>query len=533
MAIGELKMKILVSDTLSEKGVEIFQKAKGIEVDVKTGLPPEELKAIIKDYDGLVIRSATKVTQEIIEAGDHLKVVGRAGIGLDNVDIPAASKRGIVVMNTPEGNTVTTAEHTISLLLAMARKIPQATASLKAQKWEKKKFQGKELFNKTLGIIGMGKIGSIVADRAKGLKMHVIAFDPFIKPEVLLKQGMESVTLEDLYERADFISIHTPKTKDTLGLINAEAIARMKPGVMIVNCSRGGIVDEKALYDGLVSGKVAGAALDVFETEPPGGNPLLTLDNFICTPHLGASTAEAQENVAVAVAEQMVDYLLHGVIKNAVNVPSVSANLLERVKPYLVLAERLGAFQAQILRGGMTEIAIEYQGEVAEFDIKPMTVSVLKGLLTPILKDVVNFVNAPFLARDRGIRVVESTTATTDDFMNLITLRVRTDQMESAISGTLFGKYEPRIVRLNSFRLEAIPEGNMLLIHNEDKPGVIGNIGTTLGNNAINIARMQVGQEKERGENVILLTTDQPVTAKALKDLTGLPAVKKAWALEL
>ena len=526
-------MKILVSDTLSEKGVDIFKKATGIEVEVKTGLPPEELKAIIKDYDGLVIRSATKVTQEIIEAADNLKVVGRAGIGLDNVDIPAASKRGIVVMNTPEGNTITTAEHTISLLLAMARKIPQATASLKAKKWEKKKFQGHELFNKTLGIIGMGKIGSIVADRARGLKMQVIAFDPFIKPEVLQKQGIELVSLEELYQRAHFISIHTPKTKDTLGLINAQAIAQMQPGVMIVNCSRGGIVDEKALYEGLVSGKVAGAALDVFETEPPGDNPLLTLDNFICTPHLGASTEEAQEKVAVSVAEQIVDFLKHGIIKNAVNVPSVSANLLERVKPYLVLAERLGAFQSQILEGGMTEIAIEYVGEVAKFDIKPMTVSVLKGLLTPILKDVVNFVNAPFLARDRGIRVVESTTETSDDFLNLITLKVKTEKMESSISGTLFGKFEPRIVRLNSFRLEAIPEGFMLLIHNDDKPGVIGNIGTTLGKNEINIARMTVGQEKERGENVILLTTDQPVNQKALKDLTALPSVKKAWSLEL
>ncbi|HMK65288.1 MAG TPA: phosphoglycerate dehydrogenase [Thermodesulfobacteriota bacterium] len=526
-------MKILVSDSLSEKGVEIFKKAKGIEVDVKTGLPPEELKAIIKDYDGLVIRSATKVTPEIIEAADNLKVVGRAGIGLDNVDIPAASKRGIVVMNTPEGNTITTAEHTISLLLAMARKIPQATASLKAKKWEKKKFQGHELFNKTLGIIGMGKIGSIVADRAKGMKMQVIAFDPFIKPEILQKQGIESVTLEELYQRAQFISIHTPKTKDTLGLINAQAITQMKPGVMIVNCSRGGIVDEKALYDGLVSGKIAGAALDVFETEPPGESPLMTLDNFICTPHLGASTEEAQENVAVDVAEQIVDFLLHGVIKNAVNVPSVSANLLERVKPYLVLAERLGTLLSQILQGGMTEIAIEYVGEVAKFDIKPMTVSVLKGLLTPILKDVVNFVNAPFLARDRGIRVIESTTETSDDFLNLITLKVKTDKMESSISGTLFGKFEPRIVRLNSFRLEAIPEGHMLLIHNEDKPGVIGNIGITLGNNGINIARMTVGQEKERGQNVIFLTTDQPVNQKALKELTTLPAVKKAWSLEL
>jgi len=378
-------MKILVSDNLSEKGVEIFKKAKGIQVDVKTGLTPDELKAIIKEYDGLVIRSATKVTAEIIEAADKLKVVGRAGIGLDNVDIPAASQRGIVVMNTPEGNTITTAEHAISLLLALARKIPQATASLKNQKWEKKKFQGKEIFNKTLGIIGLGKIGSIVADRAKGLKMQVIAYDPFIQQEILLTQGIEPVTLEELYQRADFITIHTPKTKETLGLINARAISKMKDGVMIVNASRGGIVDEKALYEGLKSGKVGGAALDVFETEPPGACPLFSLDNFVCTPHLGASTDEAQENVAVSVAEQIVDYLLHGVIKNAVNVPSVSANLLERIRPYLVLAERLGAFQSQILKGGLTEVSIEYLGEVAGYDTKPMTVSVLKGLLTPIL----------------------------------------------------------------------------------------------------------------------------------------------------
>ncbi|MFH0789785.1 MAG: phosphoglycerate dehydrogenase [Pseudomonadota bacterium] len=526
-------MKILVSDNLSEKGVEIFKKAKGIEVDVKTGLAPEELKAIIKDYDGLVIRSATKVTAEIIEAAPKLKVVGRAGIGLDNVDIPAASQRGIVVMNTPEGNTVTTAEHTISLLLAMSRKIPQATASLKAQKWEKKKFQGKELFNKTLGIIGTGKIGSIVADRAKGLKMQVIAYDPFIQPEILLKQGIEPVTLEELYQRAHFITMHTPRTKDTLGLINAQAIAQMQDGVMIVNCSRGGIIDEKALYDGLTSGTVGGAALDVYETEPPGENPLLSLDNFICTPHLGASTEEAQENVAVGIAGQIVDFLLHGVIKNAVNVPSVSANLLERVKPYLVLAERLGAFQAQIVQGPMTEITIHYLGDVAGYDTKPMTVSVLKGLLTPALKDVVNFVNAPILARERGIRVVESKTDTVDDFLNLITLRVKTQKMESSISGTLFGKYEPRIVRLNKFRLEALPEGHMLLIHNEDKPGVIGSIGMTLGKHQINIERMQVGQEKERGENVVLLTTGQAVSAKALKDLMALPSVKSALALEL
>ncbi|MBI4764503.1 MAG: phosphoglycerate dehydrogenase [Deltaproteobacteria bacterium] len=526
-------MKILVSDNLSETGVEILKKAQGFEVDVKTGLTPDELKSIIKDYDGLVIRSATKVTTDLIQAADKLKVVGRAGIGLDNVDIPAASQRGIVVMNTPEGNTITTAEHTISLLLSLARKIPQATASLKGQKWEKKKFEGREIFNKTLGIIGTGKIGSIVADRAKGLKMKVIAYDPFIQPEILENQGIEPVTLEELYQRADFITIHTPKTKDTLGLINAQAISKMKDGVMIVNASRGGIVDEQALFEGLKSGKVGGAALDVFETEPPGGSPLLDLDNFICTPHLGASTAEAQVNVAVAVAEQIVDYLLFGVIKNAVNVPSVSANLLERVRPYLVLSERLGTFQSQTLEGGMTEVSIEYQGEVAGFDTKPMTVSVLKGLLTPILKDVVNFVNAPILARERGIRVIESKTDTADYFLNLITLRVKTQKMESSISGTIFGKYEPRIVRLNNFRLEAIPEGHMLLIYNEDKPGVIGSIGMTLGKHRINIERMQVGQEKEKGGNIILLTTDRVIPGPALKELISLPSVKKALPLEL
>ncbi len=526
-------MKVLISDNLSEKGIEVFKKAEGIEVEVKTGLSPEELKTAIKDYDGLVIRSDTKVTAEIIAAADKLKVIGRAGIGLDNVDIPAATQRGIVVMNTPEGNTITTAEHTISLLMALARKIPQATASLKSQKWEKKKFQGTEIYNKTLGIIGVGKIGSIVADRAKGLKMQVIAYDPFIQPEMLTAQGIEPVSLDELFRRSDFITIHTPKTKDTLGLINAQAMAKMKDGVMIINCSRGGIVDEKALYEGLKSGKIGGAALDVFETEPPGACPLFEMENFICTPHLGASTTEAQENVAVAVAEQMVDYLLHGVIRNAVNVPSVSANLLERVKPYLTLGERLGSFQAQIIEGPINQVTIEFRGEVAAYDTKPMTVSVLKGLLTPALKDMVNFVNAPILARERGIQVMESKTDTADDFLNLITLKVKTPHMESSVSGTLFGKYEPRIVRLNTFRLEAIPEGHMLLIQNQDKPGVIGSIGTTLGRHGINIERMQVGQEKEKGSNIILLTTDRLVPEGVLKELTALPAVIRAIPLEL
>jgi D-3-phosphoglycerate dehydrogenase / 2-oxoglutarate reductase len=526
-------MKVLVSDNMSEKGIEIFKKAKGITVDVKTGLPPEELKAIIKDYDGLAIRSATKVTADIIGAAKKLKVIGRAGIGLDNVDIPAASQRGIVVMNTPEGNTVTTAEHTISLILSMTRMIPQATASMKAMKWEKKKFQGRELFNKTLGIIGIGKIGSIVADRAKGLKMKVIAFDPFIQADMISKQGIEAVTLDELYKRADYITIHVPKTKDTLGMINAKAFGKMKKGTMLVNCSRGGVVDEKALYEALAGGQLGAAALDVFEKEPPGDSPLMGLDNFICTPHLGASTKEAQENVALAVAEQIVDYLLNGVIRNAVNVPSVSANLLERVKPYLTLAERMGAFQAQILQGAPTEVSIEYLGEVSLFDTQPMTVSLLKGLLTPALRDVVNFVNAPLLAKERGIKITESKSETANDFLNQITLKVKTQEKDSTISGTLFGKFEPRIVRLNNFRLEAVPEGHMLLITSVDRPGVIGAIATTLGKHSINIERMTVGQEKDQGMNIILLTTDQILLPSVLKDVAGLPPVVSVQAVEL
>ncbi|MBI5584122.1 MAG: phosphoglycerate dehydrogenase [Deltaproteobacteria bacterium] len=526
-------MKVLVSDNMSEKGIEIFKKAKGITVDVKTGLPPEELKAIIKDYDGLAIRSATKVTTDIIGAAKKLKVIGRAGIGLDNVDIPAASQRGIVVMNTPEGNTITTAEHTISMILSMTRMIPQATASMKALKWEKKKFQGRELFNKTLGIIGIGKIGSIVADRAKGLKMKVIAYDPFIQADMITKQGNEAVTLDELYKRSDYITIHVPKTKDTLGMINAQAFGKMKKGAMLVNCSRGGVVDEKALYEALTDGPLAAAALDVFEKEPPGDSPLMKLDNFICTPHLGASTKEAQENVALAVAEQIVDYLLNGVIRNAVNVPSVSANLLERVKPYLTLAERMGAFQAQIIQGGISEVAIEYLGEVSQFDTQPMTVSLLKGLLTPALRDVVNFVNAPLLAKERGIKITESKSETAHDFINLITLKVKTQEMESTISGTLFGKFEPRIVRLNNFRLEAVPEGHMLLITSVDRPGVIGAISATLGKHSINIERMHVGQEKDQGMNIILLTTDQILLPSVLKDVAGLPPVAAVQAVEL
>jgi len=379
--------KVLVSDTLSVEGIEIFKNTPGIEVDVMTNLTPDELKGVIKDYDGLAIRSATKVTKEIIDCAEKLTVIGRAGIGLDNVDINAASKRGIVVMNTPGGNTITTGEHAIAMMLSLARKIPQATASMKAGKWEKNKFMGNEFFNKTLGIIGIGRVGTIVADRALGLKMNVVAYDPFISPSAAEKIGIVLVSLEDLLKKSDFITVHTPSTKDTKGMINAAAFAKMKKGVFIINCARGGIVVEKDLHDALVSGKVAGAALDVFEEEPTKNKDLVALDNVICTPHLGASTDEAQINVAIAIAEQIAGFLTRGEIRNAVNFPSVSAELLSVIQPYVNLAEKLGRFEAQIIKGGLREVIVEYNGEILNYNVAPITISLLKGLLTPILNE--------------------------------------------------------------------------------------------------------------------------------------------------
>jgi D-3-phosphoglycerate dehydrogenase len=420
------------------------------------------------------------------------------------------------------------------MMLALSRNIPQATASLKGGKWEKKKFQGREVFNKTLGIIGMGRIGSIVANRARGLNMHVIGYDPHLKPEVIRERGVEPADLDTLFARSHYITIHTPRTKETTHMINPETLARMQDGVFIINCARGGIIDEKALYEAIVSGKVAGAALDVFETEPPPpDHPLLALDQVICTPHLGASTREAQDNVAIAVAEQMIDYLAYGIIRNAVNVPTVSKENLVLVRPYLILAERMGSFHTQMVSEGIEEVHIEYLGDAAKMDATPITVAALKGLLTPILKDDVNYVNAPLIARERGIRVTESKSTSSDDFSNLITLSIKTKGGVNILSGTIFGKHEPRLVRLNTFRLEALPEGHLLLIHNLDSPGVIGSIGTTLGKFSINIEQMQVGQEKEKGHNIILLNTDQSISDAVLKAIRDLPHVVTAIWLEL
>ncbi len=525
-------MKVLISDNLGEIGIQMLQREEGIDVDIKTGLSPEALKAEIAPYDGLVIRSATKVTEDLLDAAENLKIIGRAGIGLDNVDIPAATKRGIVVMNTPGGNVVTTAEHTIAMMMALTRNIPRGTATLKAGKWEKKKLQGRELFNKTLGVIGFGKIGSIVADRARGLKMKVIVHDPFVNPDRVEKAGFRPVEMAELLETSDYITVHVPKLKETTGILNHESFEHVKEGVMVINCARGGIVDEKALYDAIVSGRVAGAALDVFETEPPGDNPLLKLDQVVCTPHLGASTREAQSNVAAAVAEQMIAFLKEGTIINAVNVPSVTGELLEKLSPFLTCAEKIGALQAQLVCGAVKEVAIEYAGDFQGLDLTPVTAAVLKGLLARHIKDDVNFVNAPVLARERGIRVSEATTAESEDYLNLITVRVTTTDMTNSVAGTIFGKHSLRIVKINTFRLEMIPSGHLALIHNIDKPGSIGQIGTVLGKHDINIGKMQVGQEEEGDRNIIFLSTDTPIPPDVQEELRQLSLVQTVTPLE-
>ncbi len=527
-------MKVLISDNLAPIGEKILTEA-GLKVDVNTGLPPEELKAIIPDYDGLVIRSATKVREDIIEAATRLKVVGRAGIGLDNVDIPAASEKGIVVMNAPDGNATTAAEHAIAMMMSLARNIPQATASMKAGKWEKKSFSGREVTGKTLGIVGIGRIGSIVANRAQGLQMKVIAYDPFMPEELIEKIGVERMELLELAQRADFISVHTPLTKDNHHLLSTEFFAAMKEDGMFIDCARGGVLDEEALYHALKENQIAGAALDVFEKEPTTleTTPLLSLNNFICTPHLGASTSEAQENVAVAIAEQMADYLLKGTVRNAVNVPSVSDDVLAKIGPFITLGEMLGSLHMQIARGGVKEVDIEYSGDLTDQDTGPVTVAFLKGLFTPILQDAVNYVNAPIIARDRGIRVVESRTSQAADFTSLIRVRVTTSQGENMLAGTVFGAREPRLVRLNSFRLEALPAGPMLLVYNKNVPGVIGALGTTLGQGGVNISNMVVGREEESRQNIILINTDRPVTKELLNRVLELDKIDDALALEL
>ncbi len=525
-------MKVLISDNLSPVGVEILKKA-GLEVDARSKTSVEEIEKIIGDYDALIIRSATRVTAGLLEKATKLKVIGRAGSGLDNVEIPAATKKGVVVMNTPGGNTVTTAEHTIGMIFACARMIPQSYSSLKAGKWEKKKFEGVELYAKILGIIGMGAIGGVVANRAIGLGMKVLAFDPFISAEKAKSLGIELVDLPTLYKRSDFITVHTPKTKETANLINKDTIGLMKDGVRIINCARGGIVNEQDLYEALKSGKVAGAAFDVFEKEPPENHPLLTLDNFIATPHLGASTQEAQQNVAVAVAEQIVDYLIAGTVRNAVNVPSVPADQLPMLSPYINLAERMGLFQTQLCECGLTQVTVEYSGEVSNLKLEPITLAALKGLLTPILNETVNYVNAPLIAKDRGIETKVSRSADTTEYTSLITIRIKAGGRDMSVSGTLNSKKEPRIIQVDNFPMETVPDGDMLVLMNNDKPGVIGGIGTLLGQNGINIARMQFGREKQGGMAMSIVSIDSAVSDEIMSKIRQMANVLSAKQIRI
>ncbi len=526
-------MKILVSDQLGEIGIEMFQAEEGIDVDVKTGLAPDALSKIIGEYDALVIRSATKVTADLVAKATNLKVVGRAGIGLDNVDIPAATKRGIIVMNTPTGNVVTTAEHAISMMMALTRNIPRGTSSLKAGRWDKKLLQGREVYNKTLGVVGYGKIGSIVADRARGLKMRVIAYDPFVPPEQIQIDGFEPVSLEDLYKQADYISIHVPRIKDTIGLIDKAAIEQMKDGVMIINCARGGIVNEADLDDAIKSGKVTGAALDVFETEPPGTCSLVENENVICTPHLGASTKEAQTNVAVDVARQIIDFLKSGTIMNAVNAPSVAGELLNQIGPYLNLGDRIGCMAAQLCGGAVTEVHIEYAGDFQGMDLAPVTTGILKGLLTPMVKDTVNYVNANVFAQDRGIKVSETQTSEADEYINLITVKTVTTQTACSISGTIFGRKQATIVRINDFKMTMEPAGHLAYIRCSNKAGTGARITALLAEKKININRMNLGGSEDDGTSKVLLATDTTIPEGVLKDIEASPLVDSIALVEL
>lgn len=529
-----MPFKVLISDSLSKEAIEILEKEKEFKVDVNTKLSPDELKKVIKDYDALLVRSATKVTKDIIEKADKLKIVGRAGVGLDNVDLEAASKKGIIVVNTPGGNTISTAEHTFSMILALSRSIPQADSSMKKGEWERKKFMGVELYGKTLGIIGLGRIGSEVAKRALSFDMRVIAYDPYLSVEKAKEMGIETVDLNTLYRQSDFITVHTPLTDETRHIISGKEFALMKKGVRIINCARGGIIDEDALADAVESGKVAGAAFDVYEAEPPKkDSKLLKLDKVVLTPHLGASTEEAQVNVAVDVANTVRDALLERGIRNAVNVPCVDAEIFKVIQPYVKLAEKMGSMQAQLVEGHIKRVKIRYVGDLLKYDLSPFTVAIMKGMLTPILQETVNFVNALVIAKERGISIIETRTAETQDFSSLIWVEVETDKMKNSLMGTLFTKIDARIVRINEFYVDCVPEGYMLVISNKDVPGIIGQIGTILGKSSINIAGMSFGRDKKGGRAVSILNIDSDVPKKVLDEMRNSKNINEVKLVKL
>ncbi len=525
-------MRILITDGLSREGLELLGQHQNIEVDVRKKTDRKELKKIINNYDAVIIRSATKIDSEIIEGlDDNFKLIGRAGIGVDNVDVQAASKKGIVVMNTPSANAITTAEHTIALLFSLARNTPQAYGSMKEKKWERSNFQGKELYGKVIGIVGMGNIGRLVAERAVGLKMKVLAHDPYISKDTKLDIPVELVEMDEIFKKCDIITVHTPLTPSTKDLISKGSIRLMKDGVMIINCARGGIVNEEDILEGIKQGKIGGAAFDVFESEPPDFKSSIfnESDKVIFTPHLGASTREAQTKVGIAMAEQIIEYANNGVVTNAVNMPSMSQEVLSKIQPFLELSEKLGNFMGQICKSGVKEIIVEYSGIVSEMNVAPLTVSALKGYLSPIMSAPVTYVNAPLIAEERGIKLREAKITSEGNFSSLVTLIVKSETGEFAISGSIFGTKQPRFTKLNEHIIDVIPDGNVLIVENDDKPGVVGLLGNALGKKNINIGRLYLSRKNGPTKNesaLAFISVDSPVSEETLEYIANLSEVK-------
>jgi len=512
--------KILISDKLEKEGLDILTADKSFQVDCKFGIPAVELKSIIKDYDALIVRSGTQVTAEIIEVANKLKVIGRAGVGLDNVDLSAATKKGVVAMNTPSGNTTSTAEHTMSLIMALSRNIPQAVASLKGGKWERSKFTGVEIYGKTLGIIGLGRIGTTVAKMAQAFGMITIGFDPYLSAEIAAKNGIKLVELEEIYKTADYITVHIPKTDETTNMIGEKQIAIMKKTVRLINCARGGIIEEQALVKALQEKRIAGAAVDVYDVEPPDFNsPLFKLDNCVTTPHLGASTSEAQVNVAIEIAQAVRDALSGRGIRNAANFPSLSAEAYKAIEPYLDLSDKLGKFAGQLIQGRIKEVKITYSGAIAKEKVSAVTMAMAKGLLTPILGETVNTINAMNMMKDRGINVQEIVSTQEGEYVNAITLDVTTDKEPFSLLGTLSSNKQPRIVKINNVYVEAVPSGHMLFINNNDKPGIVGAIGTILAEARINIAGITLGREDQTGVAVSVVNVDGEIPENVITAL--------------
>ncbi len=527
-------MKVLVSDNFSPEGLQVFEHAEDIELCYRPGISPDELLAEVADADALVVRGGTHVTEEVLDAARQLRVVGRAGIGVENMDLPAVNRKGVVVMNTPFGSTTTTAEHTIAMLMSLARQIPAASQSTKAGHWEKNHFMGVEIAGKTLGVIGGGKIGRIVIEMALGLKMRVLLYDPYMATEMARQLMAEHVEFEELLSRSDFITLHIPLNSETANILDEESLEKIKPGCRIVNCAIGGLIDEEALARAIKKGHIAGAAIDVFSKEPPQkNNPLLALPQVICTPHLRAATADAQINVTVQVAHQIVDFLTKGIVVNALNVPSISVELLSVLRPYIELADRLGSFQAQLFTKGQEQVIIEYAGGITDFPSEPLTMALLKGLLTPILGSMVNYVNAPHLARERGIRVLETRSSTSEGFSNMIRVTVKGGDGERSVCGALFGESDYRIVRVDDYHVEAVPDGHILVLHNDDRPGVIGFIGQTLANAGVNVAMMNLSRRKINGRAISLINVDSEIPESVLVEMRANEHILSAVQVKL